>query len=205
MTSTNFNTSQNVAIVPKLKTFLRNPKRALEHLRLMEIEMSVYKEIFIQEPYFWLYEKITKPDTIILDVGSCCGESAIYFARNPNVKMVIGYEAERNLYEISEKNVKNSRYSNKIKIMNKKLMDFKEVNLITKSNIAIKCDIEGNEKELFDTFPFCKIFANTYLIQIEFHSQEICSHIIKLLKPFYKIKLKYTSVEGDMGYIFAWR
>ena len=203
MTSTNFNTSQNVAIVPKIKKFLLNPKGALENLRLMEIEMSVYKEIFIEEPYFWLYDKITKPNTIVFDVGSCCGESAIYFARNPNVKKVIGYEAERNLYEISEKNVKNSRYSNKIKIMNKKLMDFKEVNLITKSNIAIKCDIEGNEKELFDTFFLSGVLADTNLIQIEFHTTEICDHIVKVLKPFFKVRVKYTNV--DIGYIYAWR
>ncbi len=201
MTSTNFNTSQNVAIMPKLKTFIRNPKKALEHLRLMEIEMSVYKEIFIEEPYLWLYENITKPDTVVIDVGSCCGETAIYFARNPNVKKVIGYEAERNLWEIAEKNVKSSHYSRKIKILNQKLMNFKEVK--ADGNIAIKCDIEGNEKELFDTFIFSGLLHNTYLIQIEFHTEEICNHIVKVLKPFFKVRVKYTKIEGDMGYVYA--
>ena len=197
---TNFNVSENLALFPKIKKLILHPKRALENLRLMEIEMSVYKEVFIEEPYLWLYERI-KPNTTVLDIGACCGETAIYFARSPNAKRVVSYEPEDKLCEIAERNIKNSRYANKITLNKERLHDFTGIYDNFKS-IAIKCDIEGGEKELFDKFILYNLQKKVYAIQIEFHSFEIGKKLNGIFEPYYRMIIEYDA-DYDGGYIYA--
>lgn len=200
MTS-NFN-SKNMW--PKLIKLIKNPVLAMDNLRVMEIEMCVYKEIFIEEPYNWLYKNIL-PETTVIDIGSCFGESCVYFARNPNTKRVVGIEAEKRHFDIGVNNIKSSLYRKKIKLINKKLTTFNDLDYDNKENIVIKCDIEGGEEQLFDTFISSLFFMkNVHAIQIEFHSTLILNKLIKLFKNLqYDINFIYTDKKQDIGYFYA--
>ncbi len=75
------------------------------------------KEVFIEQAYSRLYLSI-KPNTIVLDIGANIGDTAIYFAMNPNVKKVYAYEPVPTTYEAAKENVGKTPFSKKIILKN---------------------------------------------------------------------------------------
>ncbi len=72
----------------------RNPVAALKYLKTMRWRAKLYthlKEIFINQEYTLLVQKL-KPGTTLIDIGAFVGDSAVYFAMQPEVARVIAYE-----------------------------------------------------------------------------------------------------------------
>jgi FkbM family methyltransferase len=61
-------------------------------------------ETFIQQVYYWLAKRL-KPETTVLDLGANIGDTAIYFAMNPNVKSVYSYEPIPKAYKEAKENI----------------------------------------------------------------------------------------------------
>ena len=74
------------------------------------------KETFIADQYNWLLNNLNKK-SIAVDIGANIGDSAIYFARNKNVKLVYAYEPFPILYKEAKKNISLAK-SKKIKLFN---------------------------------------------------------------------------------------
>lgn len=77
---------------------------------------NAMKETFIAEQYKWLLNNLNKK-SIIVDIGANIGDSAIYFARNKNVRFVYAYEPFPILYKEAKKNISLAK-SKKIKLFN---------------------------------------------------------------------------------------
>lgn len=134
----------------------------LKNIRSIVNDRNVYHSTFIQQEYAWLWLRL-RPGTIVLDIGSAKGDTAIYFAMNPLVDRVISYEISKPIYEIAKKNISESGLEDKIELLN---VDARlAMNQLKQKNIAIKCDIEGAEYELF----LKTKLDNVYAIQMEFH------------------------------------
>jgi FkbM family methyltransferase len=74
-------------------------------------------ETFIEQEYLDLYDAI-RPDTELIDIGASIGDTAVYFAMNPNVKKVYSYEPVPALFEIAQQNIASSPFIDKIKLFN---------------------------------------------------------------------------------------
>ena len=63
-------------IFTRLKIFLSNPIKTIERLKQVELYAQEYQEIFIVQPYFWLFN-LVKPGTTIVDIGATIGDTSI--------------------------------------------------------------------------------------------------------------------------------
>lgn len=211
--------------------FLRHPSRLLDGIKSLRQKAKFYnqmEEVFIRQVYRWLYDKI-KPDTTVIDIGSFIGDTAIYFALNPNVKKVLAYEPNPTSYLICRENLQkcpiktielsNHAVSNREGSMlithnyptgySKAIHSDKEtqirtipINMILKSykgqNVAIKCDAEGAEYEIFEKDTD---LGSVYLIMAEYHGgPERLEAVLK--QKGYTIS---TRGEGKIGYLMAFR
>ncbi len=93
--------------------FIRRTRRLYETDR----ENSVWVSTFINQEYYWFYERI-KPGTTVLDIGANIGDTAIYFAYNPNTKKVYSYELMPHNFEKAKRFIANSPLKSKISIFN---------------------------------------------------------------------------------------
>ncbi len=201
---------------------LRSAPNLANKYRMMIREGLIFKEIFIQQPYLELYEKI-RPNTTLIDIGAYFGETAVYFAQNPHVKKIIAYELVPNSFEKARENIKMSPFEGKIELYNIGLSSTSGTMMLSKSfmggisaqmdnvpsrggkrvtittlpkvlaglkNVAIKCDAEGVERDLFDNTDM----KNVYAIMIECHnckkkvSKVLTSKGFKIHDPYPKLQ-----------------
>ncbi|MDE1767109.1 MAG: FkbM family methyltransferase [Thaumarchaeota archaeon] len=211
------------------KYLLKDPK-LIFRLRARLAYAATLEEVFIQQPYLWLFNKI-KPKTTLLDIGAFIGDSAIYFGQSNKVNNILSFEPIKSSYNEALKNIDKSPFKGKIKIYNAAVSNFKgkitvpskgfghtklndkaehsvnviDLNSITKGikNIAIKCDVEGMEIEIFKNANL----KNVYAIQIEYHdTRELLTSILK--SKGFKINIKdrrSDALYDDIGYVCAER
>jgi FkbM family methyltransferase len=195
---------------------------------------NALNEIFIQEDYRWLVERL-ETDTVAIDIGAFCGESALYIARERHIKRVYAYEPFPYNYSVASKNINGSSYRNKIKLINAgvsgnsastiklptspqtmtaktrshrtgKRIRILNINQIigNTKNLILKSDCEGEEHTIFSEDIN---LANIYKIQIEYHygMQKLPSILAK--KGFrIRTKKKVDSIlSGEVGFIYAYR
>ena len=175
-----------------------------------------------------------KENTIAIDIGSFCGESALYLAREDSIKRVYAYEPFPFNYGIAFKNITNSRYKNKITLINagvsshndtvvlpttpqtmtakaKSHMAGKQIRIFNLNqtinnikNLIIKSDCEGEEHTIFNEEAN---LDNVYKMQIEYHNG--LQNLPKILKKKgFKIKTKKiakTILSGEVGFIYAYK
>lgn len=102
---------------------ITNPKAGFNRLSNLynvfnvENRRRTLYETFIAQEYKKLYDAI-KPDTILLDIGAYIGDTAIYFAMNPNVKRVYSYEPIPKTFEEAKGNISCSSLGYKIFLSN---------------------------------------------------------------------------------------
>jgi hypothetical protein len=131
------------------------------------IDVMNYREIFLDQTYKWLYERI-KPNTLLLDIGASIGDTAIYFSMNLNVKEVWSYEADDKRYRKLLESIVHSRFS-KIRPFHSRVQSLQDVlSKVVYQNapVAIKCDVEGDEYKLFTKETQLR---NVYAIMLEYH------------------------------------
>jgi|SRR5271157_3237914 len=179
-----------------IKMVIRRPKLALDrimHLREIVSWATLLDNIFIQQEYRWLYNHI-RSDTTLMDIGAFHGETAIYFSMNERIKKIYAIEPSKTSYKHLLKNtqlisrikpynfgigITHTSDTNKDSPLNKDFGNMVFINdfLQGKKNIAIKCDVEGKELEVF---PRDAKLDNVYAIEAEFHDTE--KLLIKNLK-----------------------
>ncbi len=195
-----------------IKGIISDPKKFLDrtmHLYETDREKSVLWSTFVEQEYYWFYKRI-KPNTTILDIGANIGDTAIYFAYNPNTKHVFSYELMPGNYQKAIRNIQKSPFGDRIIIANQGVAckegvvkigntvptatsnikeavaeTGEEVKLVSlnsilqeKKKVALKCDIEGEEENLFDGVDL----KDVYLIMIECHSAAIAAKLTTLFK-----------------------
>lgn len=203
--STDTSLRQNLrALAGGIKTLILHPKSVTASLLEFPIRMQTYgilKATFFEGEYLKLYEAI-KPNTILLDLGAFLGDTAVFFALNNNVSKVISYEPSPNTFKVLQKN---TRLYRKVELHNEAVMPesgfVKSENLVDGGDtvrmakegikavslssilseykghrIAIKCDIEGAELDLFKTD-----LTDVYAIEAEYHNGSLSS-VVRDLK-----------------------
>jgi FkbM family methyltransferase len=214
-------------IFTRLKIFLSNPIKTIERLKQVELYAQEYQEIFIVQPYFWLFN-LVRPGTTIVDIGATIGDTSIYFAMNPNVSRVIAYEPNVSLFREAEENVGKSPFPLRQKITLHKAQignyeewggwigttDRNETNKTEHSldqalrlldNVAIKCDVEGAEINIFNERTD---LSKVYAIQMEYHHGRSAQLIATLRNKGFLTKSEHTenrSDLGEIGHICAWK
>ena len=181
---------------------------------------------FIKQEYYELYSAI-RPHTTLLDLGGAIGDTAIYFAMHPDVYRVITYESSPKSFRELRWNVSYSRLRDKIECRNEaltadggyvsnshakasgankvsaaergvKAVTLKSVLQKTGGPVAIKCDIEGSEKGLFD----CDL-SRVYAIELEYHEGLRGGMAATLRKAGFSVRV--ISGNKRQGIIFAKR
>jgi FkbM family methyltransferase len=84
-----------------------------------------FETIFLMQEYLWLYKRI-KPNTTVIDIGACIGDSSIYFAMNQKVNKVYSYEITPASYYYGKKNMERCPLRNKIIMRNTGIHDKRE-------------------------------------------------------------------------------
>ena len=169
-----------------------------------------------------------------IDIGSFCGESTLYLAREGSIKRIYAYEPFPFNYGIALKNISNSQYKNKIILVNAGVSNHDEIitlptnsqtmtakakrhivgkqirimdlNHITNNmkNVIIKSDCEGEEHKIFNEEAN---LDNVYKMQVEYHGG--LQNLPKILKEKgFKIKTKKiakTILSGEVGWIYAYK
>jgi len=185
---------------------------------------NVFDEVFAKGEYLKLYEAI-KPNTILLDLGANVGDTAIYFALNNNIIKIISYESSPEAFQRLLKNIKIykkiephnnavmpkdgfviNKYDipkswNTVRKARKGIKAITLASILSKykgHGIAIKCDIEGSEKDLFKTD-----LSDIYAIEVEYHKGCYESVRHDLEKRGFKIE-NFKTTKGR-GLIFAFR
>ncbi|MDE1865191.1 MAG: FkbM family methyltransferase [Candidatus Micrarchaeota archaeon] len=186
---------------PRIYKWGRN---SILRLRNRQERLDVLDEIFVRQIYGKLYLAI-KPNSVVLDIGAGMGETAIYFAMNPNVRRVFSYEPIQRTYQEAKRVISASPFRSKITLVNTgvvgsgrvarvnqeyqghlwtklseaegtkgtrmRLLSLNEI-LKGKRDVAIKCDCEGYEAEIFKTADLSRVYA----IQLEYHN---CKETVK--------------------------
>lgn len=192
------------------KYFLRDPKRAVAKFREMEAEAGCYREIFVDQVYYWLYKRI-KPDTTVLDIGAFMGDTAIYFAMNPNTIKVISYEP--NPHSISEFRRYTARcpppQKDKIALVKSGIYTTHELNkeLRRFNKIALKVDVDGLEHGLeHGLFANELDLKNVYAIEMEYHDNKGTLKKVLQSKGF-KVEMSplMSNPERKMGLLKGWK
>lgn len=194
---------------------------------------STIKEVFVDQQYKWLVDKL-KSNTTIIDIGAYIGDTAIYFSQFDKVKRVLAYEPQLYAYNKAKKNTINN---NKIILYNKAIGREKEdviikngfsyagsqiktskkgnttdviklYNIINtiKTPIAIKSDCEGGEYNIFNKdLNLDKVYA----IQMEYH--EGAQNLLSILhqKGFKthtkRFERKSSRKFPNLGFIYAYK
>ena len=218
-------------IFNRFKIFLKNPNYAIERFNEIDQEAGQFREIFVEQPYYWLYKKI-KPNTTVIDIGANIGDTAIYFAMNNNVKEVIAIEPLPANYDHLIKLIEKSPLKNKIKCI-KGAVTSKKIEKLIDSRITSTSKnferLKFNTGEKIDSYTLneilfglknvviksdCEgaeksIFNNiklneVYAMQIEYHN---CKNLLKniLEKYGYEIKVSEnkSNIYKEIGYIYA--
>ena len=138
-----------------------------------------FEEIYIHRSYKLLYSAIT-PETTVLDIGASFGDTAIFFALNPNVKQIFSYEPMPKVFGYLKKNTSN--YEN-IRCINK---------AIGKSQV----------KHL-DKDSFLGSFGKDYdkIDEVDGGEEVASITLNEALKGLKKVAIK-CDCEGSEGYIF---
>ena len=189
---------------------VKRPKTALTYASWMWKRAqyaNYYKEIFIEQHYLKLVRAL-RPNTTILDLGSCIGDTPIYFAQYPEVVKIIGYEVDKDFYKLSLEHLELSQIKDKdIKLINEpitkeRLLEFFKDH--PNEQIAIKSDIEGAELEVFKDV---EIPDNVYALIFETH--ESSAMLTELLeKQGFRISYKASEIGiifNELGMLFAVR
>jgi FkbM family methyltransferase len=214
-----------------IKRLITNPKQTYERFKIMEARAGRYCEIFEEQAYLWLYEKI-KPGTTLIDIGANIGDTAIYFAMNHNVKKIIAYEPFPKNYEYAKEALSRNPLKNKIELKNVAISASGKTRRISKEIEGLGMDYDktenvdegisiksitlnqalGNLKKVAiksdcegaeGTFFDDANLKNAYALQIEYHWNR--DKVIKTLKSKgYKIKFKENPSEKGVGFIYAW-
>lgn len=192
-------------MIYELKYLIKKPGEALGRFRSLyqrSREQTTLRETFITQTYYPL-TKILRKNTILLDIGANIGDTAIYFAQFDKVKRVISYEKDQKFFSRGMENVEDSPYKNKIKFINAELNSALLKKEVSRPNVAIKCDIEGGEKEVFRGVDL----KNVYGIVMETHNSR--REMEKLLKnQGFEVEYKFVNVGvvfKEVGTIFAHR
>ena len=208
-----------------------HPRKTLDKLNYYIELASRFEEIYIEGVYQLLYESI-KPDTTVLDIGASIGDTAIYFAMNPNAKKVISYEPFPRAFNLllkntkkypkveckqlaigksQVKNIKNGKsyginYDSEENSVGEKIESITlEEALKGLNNVVIKSDCEGAESYMFNDADLSEVYA----IQLEYHNNRE-STISSLEKKGFKIIQEdkplpdiYGKLHEGFGNIFA--
>ena len=102
--------------------YVVHPSRTLETLIKAVHVSEVFNDVWIEQHYLWLYQR-TRPGTTLVDIGANIGDSAIYFAMNPNIKRIFAYEPFPKVYQQMLKNVAHPFFRSKITPINKALAE----------------------------------------------------------------------------------
>lgn len=181
-----------------IPSYIRNKIRLAK--ALADARMAVYfrwefTEIFIEQPYKWLWDEI-KADSTVIDIGANIGDTTLYFAMNPNVKRVLSYEPNLILSKLAKEHFAMSPLNYKIDFAAKAITDDGKPRYLPKSidgndflsystngngtkvssvkladvlqnqkNVVIKCDCEGAERFMFKDADLKEVYA----MQIECH------------------------------------
>jgi hypothetical protein len=167
-------------------------------------EVFAYREIFKNQVYKWLYDRIT-PNTLLLDIGANIGDTAIYFAMNKNVREVWSYECDNKTYARLEETLKHSGFNKRVSPHHMKVTSLDEILSKATKPVAIKCDIEGGEYKLFTKdVDLSKVYA----IMMEYHSglNPIVQNLkAKGFKVSYTEPTQFTLKFREAGYLSAWK
>ena len=154
-----------------------------------------FTEVFVMQQYSWLYNHL-KPNTTLIDLGAAMGDTAIYFAPNPRIKAIKGYEPVKRYYNEANRFLTFSPFKDKIKYYNmavggaggiinpetnqKNGIQYTSLTSILKGlkNVAIKSDCEGAERYMFDNVDLKEVYA----IQIECHFNSVRNMKSKMKK-----------------------
>ena len=98
--------------------FISNTWRKMMHIRYALRFQGTFAEVFVEQQYLWLFNRI-KPKTIVIDIGGYMGDSSIYFAMNSNVSSVLAFEPSPILYYTAVQHLKQCPLSEKITFSNK--------------------------------------------------------------------------------------
>ena len=159
-----------------LKHLPADPHEGTKRILHVKEYVASYKELqatFYRQEYYKLYTAI-KPNTTVLDIGAYVGDTAVYFAMHPDVKKVISYELSPRTFRELKWNISWSPLRKKIEVHNlavrsknglAKSITLTKILAKLKPPIAIKCDIEGGEKDIFAE-PDLK---GVYAIELEYH------------------------------------
>ena len=112
--------NKHYVFIHNLTLFLTHPKLAyarLSELYNIEEKYRTIYDIFINQTYGPLYHAL-RPGTTFIDIGTNIGDTAIYFAMNPNITRIYSYEPIPNTYLEARKNIKKSRFNHKIHLFN---------------------------------------------------------------------------------------
>jgi len=133
---------------------MRNPRLAINTLLTARQKIKFYShlnEIFFNQPYYWLWSH-AKPHTTLIDIGAFIGDTAVYFAMNPNIDKIIAYEPNPKTFEILSNNIHSMPrlMASKIKlrsnpILNEEIYVSNSTNAITGTNKVLV----GGAKERF--------------------------------------------------------
>jgi len=153
-------------------------------------EITGYRETFIDQQYRWLYDRI-KPNTTVMDIGAATGDTAIYFGMHPNAKRIYSWEPDKGQYNKFMKNAMKCK-NRDIKNLTgfNKCFDWNDIKTAEMKTVAIKCDCEGAE---FDIFDQNAPLDNVYAIMLEFHNQGVGQEnliINALLEKGYEVEVK---------------
>jgi FkbM family methyltransferase len=154
-------------------------------------------EVFFHQSYYWLYSQ-ARPHTTLIDIGAFIGDTAAYFAMNPNIDRVIAYEPHPKTFKILSDNVRSlpEQAASKIMLQKRPILD-REVYVnnssvqITGTNKVVAGDSSRSikattlEHELkglrnvmiksdcegaeYQIFRDVKSLRNVYAMQLEYH------------------------------------
>lgn len=211
-----------------IKLLIKNPGIALKTVATSRQKVKFYNhlsEIIFNQPYYWLYSN-AKPNTTLMDIGAFIGDTAAYFAMNPNIDKIIAYEPHPSTFKILSGNIKAmpQQISSKITLKNVAITDeegyvsnnMKNITGTNKtvkskkgirsttlkdeleglSNVAIKSDCEGGEYRIFRN---AEDLNNVYAIQMEYHMGYSALEEVLNRGSFNCVH----STDGELGYLQA--
>ena len=187
------------SILHDIKHVSTHPSAARDVLRMpiRARRFDLLSSTFMEQQYFWLYSRI-RPGTTLIDIGANIGDTAIYFAMNPNVRRVMGYEPVSGLFKEAGKNIGSSPYGKRIRLINEAMTPSLLGDALRGlQRVAIKCDCEGAEATMFDDADLSQVYA----MQIEYHN---CLSKVRdtLRKKGFRVSRKGPK---EMGMVYATR
>ncbi len=193
------------------------------------------EEVFYQQNYRWLAERL-KPNTTILDIGASIGDTAIYFAQFREVKKIIAYEPMPLSFSLAQRNIKAAGFAAKVTLINAAVSssdgrvrmpegindvsfnireDCNDIGIPIKK-IALKRAIKGLrnvaikcDAEGEEGFMFDTDLSNVYAIMLEWHGSEALYRSSRALNyRGFTIEL-FGEIKdkryGELGILCAWR